>query len=339
MRRTIESCLWTDPKVRALSPDAKLLYLYLITNPHSHLSGIYYLPKAVIVIETGLQLTDPVGGFVKNDTPSIPYRQGIEATFLALSGNDLAKYDDNHNVVMVKNMLNYQGFGPHALKAAATQVESLHNCPLIKEFLDMYPDVTGHLNKGFQIGYQEGIDTLPDTKLRQSTRTRTGTRTNNVLTGSRSGPKTSYPPEFEHTWTQYPDRSGDNPKKAAFQSWNARMKEGHPPTEMHDGVVRYAIFCKDTGKIGTEYVMQAKRFFGPDKPFLKPWRSPSAPKPTPKPSVIERATNAIKEKFHGQPHGNPDVQNPGNRNAQDVGPGTGLQPITGGSAGKDRGHV
>src|SRR5688572_3122740 len=42
--RTVQTHFWTDPDVRKLPPDSKLLLLYLITNPHTHVSGIYYLP-------------------------------------------------------------------------------------------------------------------------------------------------------------------------------------------------------------------------------------------------------------------------------------------------------
>ena len=55
MYRTIDTtCLWDDPKVKPLCADAKLLFVYLVTNRHAHLSGIYYLLPAAIVKETGL---------------------------------------------------------------------------------------------------------------------------------------------------------------------------------------------------------------------------------------------------------------------------------------------
>ena len=56
---------------------------------------------------------------------------------------------------------------------------------------------------------------------------------------------------------------------------NARLREGHKVTEFIDGAKRYAKFCKDTGKTGTEYVKQASTFLGPGKPFLLPWDPPT----------------------------------------------------------------
>ncbi len=54
MYRTICTQLWTDKKVQQLGVSGKLLFCYLITNPHSHLSGIYYLPQELITKEAGL---------------------------------------------------------------------------------------------------------------------------------------------------------------------------------------------------------------------------------------------------------------------------------------------
>jgi hypothetical protein len=49
---------------------------------------------------------------------------------------------------------------------------------------------------------------------------------------------------------------------------------------MLDGVRRYAAFCRATGKTGTEYVMQAARFFGRAEEYAEPWTVP--PKEQPK---------------------------------------------------------
>ena len=54
MYRTICCELWTDPKVQSLSVPSTYLFLYLITNTHSHLSGLYYLPIPVMQLETRL---------------------------------------------------------------------------------------------------------------------------------------------------------------------------------------------------------------------------------------------------------------------------------------------
>lgn len=76
---------------------------------------------------------------------------------------------------------------------------------------------------------------------------------------------------FSEAWNEYPNRSGANPKREAAKAWNARLKEGHSPDEMLQGLRRYKAWCKETQKFGTEFVMQAKKFFGPSKPFAEQW--------------------------------------------------------------------
>jgi hypothetical protein len=53
---------------------------------------------------------------------------------------------------------------------------------------------------------------------------------------------------------------------------------GHTWEQIIDGAARYNVFCVDTGKVGTEIVMQAATFCGPDKPFLQPWTLPRNPR-------------------------------------------------------------
>ena len=50
--KAIHDTFWTDPDTKNLKPNDKLVFLYLITNSHTHYSGIYYLPKVLIKIET-----------------------------------------------------------------------------------------------------------------------------------------------------------------------------------------------------------------------------------------------------------------------------------------------
>jgi hypothetical protein len=129
MYRQICCHFWTDPKVHVLDPHTKLLFLYLITNPHSHFSGIYYLPIETIRIETGLRVPRyPI------DTLSDPY---------------LAFFDDITSTIWVKNMLKYQGVGAKHVVAISKHLQTLHYSCLIKSFLEEYAS--------FQIPYRYPI--------------------------------------------------------------------------------------------------------------------------------------------------------------------------------------
>ena len=52
--RKVDGVFWTDPKVRALTEQERYLFLYCITCPSAHSSGIYYNPLPMISYETGI---------------------------------------------------------------------------------------------------------------------------------------------------------------------------------------------------------------------------------------------------------------------------------------------
>jgi hypothetical protein len=88
------------------------------------------------------------------------------------------------------------------------------------------------------------------------------------------GTTDGYPPDFDLTWHAYPKRAGGNAKKDAYKAWCARRAAGVDFDILHDGVLRYAAYCHAMGKNGTEFVMQAARFFGPSQQYAQPWELP-----------------------------------------------------------------
>ena len=79
----------------------------------------------------------------------------------------------------------------------------------------------------------------------------------------------------------YPKRAGSQAWPGALQAANARRKEGHTDDTMLAGVARYADYCSKAGILGTEYVMQAKRFLGPGLEFDNEWNwQPKTPERT-----------------------------------------------------------
>lgn len=92
----------------------------------------------------------------------------------------------------------------------------------------------------------------------------------------REDPVVPSAPRFEDAWGRYPQRAGGNPRYDAERAWNARVRDGVDPGEMVSGTERYAAWCEATGKLKTEYVMQAKKFFGPSRQFTEAWTSPDS---------------------------------------------------------------
>ena len=120
MYRTLETALWTDPKVRQVPPMAKLLFIYLITNNHAHVSGIYYLPDLLITHETGIK--------------------GIDTLSDTLSIHKLVEHDHTTEVFWVINMLRYQGAGEKVYRGVLQHLHGLHDSPLIPQYLNYYKE-------------------------------------------------------------------------------------------------------------------------------------------------------------------------------------------------------
>ena len=117
MYRTLD-CGWSDdPKVRSLPRDGKLLFIYLISNRLSHVSGIYYLPDALVQHALGL-----------------PAR-ALDTLWDTLSEAELVLRDTAREIVFVQSMMKIQGRGEKNFRAAAYHLATLHKSPLIKDFL------------------------------------------------------------------------------------------------------------------------------------------------------------------------------------------------------------
>ena len=82
-------------------------------------------------------------------------------------------------------------------------------------------------------------------------------------------------PYFGDFKAVYPKRNGNQPWSRAVKAINARIREGTTWQQILDGASRYSVWCRATGKINTEHVMQAATFCGPEKPFLLPWDAPA----------------------------------------------------------------
>ena len=190
MYRTICCELWTDPKVKALSVHAKLLFLYCITNTHSHLSGLYYLPIPIMQHETQLG-------------------RGMDGALQGLITARLIDYEPTYEQVWVVNMFKFQGRGQKTERGVAYYLHGLHATPLIARFLLRYPQIVPYLPSDFcrcpidtpsmevppfpsPISSSSSILTNPDLK------------------------STICADEFEEFWKWYPKKIG---KKDAYRAW------------------------------------------------------------------------------------------------------------------------
>lgn len=94
--------------------------------------------------------------------------------------------------------------------------------------------------------------------------------------GGFSKSKDSAPEGFADCWSAYPKREGGNSRADALKAFRGRIKYGASPTDLLAGTKRYAAHCAVKGIVGTSYVMQAARFFGPGDHWQESWVGSSA---------------------------------------------------------------
>ncbi len=86
--------------------------------------------------------------------------------------------------------------------------------------------------------------------------------------------KIEYSQDFEQLWKIFPKRCGGNPKRRAYNAFKARLREGVLYSDLQAGILRYYNYCKETAKIGSEFVLQAATFFGQDERWADTYELP-----------------------------------------------------------------
>jgi len=121
-------------------------------------------------------------------------------------------------------------------------------------------------------------DAIPERETETETETEREREGEKPSTGGPRGraPRSTpaYSDDFLEAKNGYPQRAGNQPWRRAWSAWSARLREGREVAELIAGVNRYRLFCEATHKAGTETVMQAATFFGPDEPFAQAWTVP-----------------------------------------------------------------
>lgn len=149
----IATKFWQDEKVRELSDDGKLLYLYVLTSPHSNMAGYYVLPKP----------------YVAYDLNWLPER--LDKAFGELFRKGLIKYCERSAVILIPNFLKYNPMqNKNQAKGAARRVAELPENTLTRDF----ETVLKRFAKPFVEPFTEGFantdtDTETDTESESAT--------------------------------------------------------------------------------------------------------------------------------------------------------------------------
>jgi len=104
----VESRIWHDEKFKVLSDDAKILFLYFLTSPHSNLIGVYVLPKPYIMAD------------LKWD------QKRLNKPFTQLLEKGLFYYDESVELILITNHIEHNPIeNPNQAKSAEKILNSL----------------------------------------------------------------------------------------------------------------------------------------------------------------------------------------------------------------------
>jgi len=205
MYRQIDTKIWSDPEVKKLNSVEKFLFIYLITNQHTHLSGIYTLPIAFIEYETEIS------------------KAIIIKSLDTLSKGYLVFVDRVSDVIWVVNMLKYQGSGAKIITSVENQLKSLHNTSLIPEFLEHYKGYNiKYENKSNRVSYRVSLQEQEQEQNQNQDQEKTNTLDLTPVPEPSSTLKENiYSEQFLKFWSAYPSkRRGGKPD--SWKSWKKK---------------------------------------------------------------------------------------------------------------------
>lgn len=282
--------MWGDSKFRALSalpPCGQGLWLYLLTNVNtSPIPGLFRAGRAAIAEELGWSL------------------EAFDKAFQEAFNQGMVKADFISRVVWIPNAIKHnRPESPNVVISWGKEIVLIPECTLKDEAIATLYDhmqlIDSESDKPEKRSYSTAFEkafgkalgkpfgkSIPNQEQEQEQEQEEDSSGHGSATapggqsqseGDKPEPKKIYPDEFELVWLIYPKRAGGNSKSDAFKAWNARIRDGTAAEEIYSGVERYAAFVKFEGNLNTQYVKQAKTFFGPGMHFSEPWAIQQAP--------------------------------------------------------------
>lgn len=118
-REDIDNGIWSDADFHALTPDAKLIYVWSFTNPRCGMAGLYKVVPGAISLETGID----------NDRLTAALQELHDARFVLYA----------RGVLWVRSRVKHlRTKTPQIAKSIARDVEQIGDSPLTRLFLAEY---------------------------------------------------------------------------------------------------------------------------------------------------------------------------------------------------------
>jgi hypothetical protein len=158
MYKTIDAAFWNDPDVRALSNEAKLLLMFLITNPDSHFTGLFYMRPYIPLNELNWEPAMLTAALAElSDTPiDRGMHTGIDTHSTHAKQHYFIKFDTETTLIWVKSMLRHQcGDKPlnsKQLKGVISHIRQFKPSPIVFDFLAYHAPFLARTNRDKDTG-------------------------------------------------------------------------------------------------------------------------------------------------------------------------------------------
>lgn len=238
--RMIDTNMWLDPWFEEASPDEKLLFVYLFTNPYCSSAGAAQYSHKRLSNETGI--------------PRDRIDVAIEAMMLA--GKILVDGDWIACCAFIKHQTRNGNFALSVSKA----ISEIGSATIRQQVSNLIPtpkqpqgDPKATPNRGKRktdhtpLQEQDQVQVLEQV---QEPKKKTHT----------SGKPDDIPPGFAEFWEAYP-RKVD--KSQAAKTYHARVKDGATPEELLLAAQNYAAHCL-ASKTEVKFIKHPKTFLNPD---------------------------------------------------------------------------
>ncbi|WP_027339955.1 hypothetical protein [Halonatronum saccharophilum] len=135
---------WNDEKIRSLSDDGRIFYLYVLTAPHSNMAGYYLLPKPYAMFDLQWDM------------------ERIEKAFDELLNKGLIKYCESSSVILIINFFKYNPIqNKNQAIGVNNRVAELPKNSLALDFMKICKNHSeqyySELVKGLDKGLDEGL--------------------------------------------------------------------------------------------------------------------------------------------------------------------------------------
>ncbi|OED45241.1 hypothetical protein ACH42_05265 [Endozoicomonas sp. (ex Bugula neritina AB1)] len=277
----IDSQFWLDRDLRSVSFEARYLALYLLSCPHGDMLGIFKLPAAYA--QSDLQWDEKTFTAAMQELSTIG--------FVDWSGTDeyvcVTHFQEMTPATSTKQMTHRIGL---LEKLPVIQLNIDKPLELLTHRAQAVQNTQDHLDRIDRVSkrYGLGIRSPPgkekeeiDHRLGDIDQKTSKKMSDHTIVPSEDGTRPDWttvagqkPKHFDVWFNQYPKGEFEREsKEEVLMYYQKAMAIGYTEIELREALKRYTTHCRQTKKLGTEYVKKASNFLSSSDHLENSWES------------------------------------------------------------------